>query len=308
LSFTAAVGAVEIAGQQICTAALVDVDASAQVGGFSASGRQVVLGGACLNRLSSGYIGGAVFVTTVGRLSVRTPIIAVDLAAGAGFGVGILSDAIPNVTPLKPFVGFSASAHAGVQAATILRANRHGVLVGASVELEAGVEFNLKTTCSQWHFKAELEAGVGVAASVGEITGAAAIVKVGGELQFAGSIDGQCVARRIGHVLRLPLDVANAVVDAAANAGAGQMLATYELPNRVNTVRVHFYESATELRLNGRGRISAATRGATCDAVLGSCTLRPAGGFAAGSSVDVTVDLHFPDVFGDSRVLFSVPQ
>src|SRR5262249_27229469 len=123
ISFTAAVGVVEVGGERICTAALVDVDAGAHVGPVSARGRQRVLAGACLGRLSNGFLGGAVFVTHVGHETISTPIIAIDFSdrESAGVAVGILSDAPRNVTPLKPFVGFSAGAHAGIHGATLLR-------------------------------------------------------------------------------------------------------------------------------------------------------------------------------------------
>jgi hypothetical protein len=311
LNFTAAVGVVELGGKQICTAALVDVDATARLGSVSASGRQVVLGAACLGKLSSGYIGGAVFVTHVGHASVSTPIVAIDVsgAASVGFGIGILSDTVPNVQPLKPYLGASVGVHAGVGVATILKADKDGIQVGAAVELEAGVGFHLKTRCTEWRFRAELEVGVGAAVSVGAETGAAAIVKVGGELQFAASIDGQCIAKQIVRGLRLPLDAANAVLQGLGNIGAGEMIGNYELTDRVTTVRVYFYETASELRLNAVGRLAATTsNGATCDALFGACTLRQAGGYPAGSFIDVNIDT-FGNGFGSkTRVFASVPR
>ena len=83
-SFTAAVGAVEVNGKQICTGTLVDVEAGASLAGVSLSGRQVVLGGACIGRFSDDYAGGAVFVSTAAGVKVRTPIAAINANACSG--------------------------------------------------------------------------------------------------------------------------------------------------------------------------------------------------------------------------------
>src|SRR5262245_34385381 len=62
LDFTAAVGSVEVDGQKLCTGAIVDIDSNATLGGTSASGRQVVLSGACIEAMRGRpYRGGAVF-------------------------------------------------------------------------------------------------------------------------------------------------------------------------------------------------------------------------------------------------------
>jgi hypothetical protein len=305
-NFTAAVGAFEVGGETLCTATLVDVDAGAQVGGFSASGRQIVLGQACLGRIGD-YVGGGVFVTVAGGVTVRTPVAAIDLsgAASTGFAVGILTDSVKGVKPLRPFVGVSASVGAGIHAATILRTDHRGIQVGAAVEVEVGVGFELRTRCSDIRFKAAAEVGVGVAASVGEITGAAAIVSVGGELQFAATIDGQCVAHEIGEVLALPIEAADAVLQGLADIGAGQPIAVYDLPNGTTTVRVRFPHSASQLRLNAVGFVGATSQdGSTCQALIGACTLQPAAGFRAGEVINVNVDTGLG--FGHHRVLFSV--
>src|SRR6188472_662982 len=60
LEFTSAVGAVVVDGKKVCTAALVDVDAEARIGGVSAKGRQILFGGACIGKLGNGFTGAAV--------------------------------------------------------------------------------------------------------------------------------------------------------------------------------------------------------------------------------------------------------
>ena len=298
--FTAAVGAFEVGGQQLCTAALVDVDAGAQGGGFSASGRQIVMGEACLGRIGN-YIGGGVFVTTVGGVKVRTPVAAIDFsgAASTGFAVGILTDSVKGVRPMRPFVGVEAGV--GIHAATILRTDHRGIQVAASAEIELSAGFEIRTKCSDLRFHAAFEAGAGVQASVGEITGAAAIVKVGGELQFAASINGQCVAHEIGEVLALPIEAADAVINGLADIGAGSPVAVYELTDKVTTVRVEFPMDATELKINAVGFIGATSQdGTTCQALLGPCVLR--GNYRAGEAINVNVDTGVP---GPRRVLFS---
>src|SRR5689334_4377691 len=89
LEFTTSVGAVVVDGKRLCTAALVDVDAGAQIGGFSASGRQIVLGGACVGKLRNGLTGAAVFVTAKNGVSIATPIVALDLQSQASAGLAI---------------------------------------------------------------------------------------------------------------------------------------------------------------------------------------------------------------------------
>jgi hypothetical protein len=299
--FTAAVGVFEVGGQQLCTAALVDVDAGAQVGGVSASGRQIVMGEACLGKIGN-YIGGGVFVTTVGGVKVRTPVAAIDIegAASTGFAVGILTKNVEGVRPMRPFVGVEAGV--GVHAATILTANSHGIQIGAAAEVELSAGFEIRTRCADLRFHAAFEAGVGVQASVGEITGAAAIVNVGGELQFAASINGQCVAHEIGEVLALPIEAADAVINGLADIGAGEPIAVYELTDKVTTVRVEFPTDASELKINAVGFIGATSQdGTTCQALIGACTLR--GNYRAGDAINVNVDTGIP---GPRRVLFSV--
>jgi hypothetical protein len=285
----------------------VDVDAGVKVGGFSAAGRQIVLGEACLGKIGN-YIGGGAFVTAVGGVTVRTPVAAIDFsgAASTGFAVGILTEAPRGVKALKPFVGVSAGVGAGIHVGTILRTDHRGIQVGAAVEVEVGAEFELRTKCADFRFKAAFEAGVGVQASIGEVTGAAAIINVGGELQFAASINGACVAHQIEKVLVLPIEAAQAVLEGLADIGAGNTVAVYELTDKVTTVRVRFPANANELRINAIGFVSATSQdGSTCQALLGPCTLRKASGgsFAAGEAINVNVDIGTPS-FG-RRVLFS---
>src|SRR4051812_26086967 len=69
LEFTSAVGAVLVDGKKVCTAALVDIDAGAKIGPVSASGRQIVFGGACAGKLQDG-VGAAVFVSMQNGISI----------------------------------------------------------------------------------------------------------------------------------------------------------------------------------------------------------------------------------------------
>ncbi len=322
VEFTAAVGVVELEGKQVCTAAVVDVEASASVGPFSASGRQVVLGQACVGALAQAargaFVGGAVFVTHVGDKVIRVPIVAIEAGADAArFAVGILHKSITDIDaaikPLKPFQGWGANA--GVQgrgnAITLLRADSHGVQVGAAAEAAAGAEFGLRTTCTDWRWRAQSQAGAGVAAEAGEVLGAAAIARVNGELQFAGSIDTGCVAAKVSdHIdalrtlIRIPLQAASSVLDAAASIGQGTVIAVYSLTDRVTTVRVYFYEAASEIRFNARGRLSAQIAGgASCSGLIGACTL--AGSFQAGAFVDVQIDTGL-NLFGGASTAVTV--
>jgi hypothetical protein len=181
--------------------------------------------------------------------------------------------------------------------------------VGAAVEVEVGAAFELRTRCSDFRFKAQFEAGVGVQASIGEITGAAAIVNVGGELQFAASIDAQCVAHEIGdvvQVLELPLEAADAVFEGLADIGAGETIAVYDLPSHTTTVRVVIPRAASSLRLNAVGFVSATSQdGATCQALLGACELNDS--YSAGQVLNVNVDTG-TNLTGHHRVLFSVAK
>ena len=101
VEFTSAVGAVLVDGKKVCTAALVDIDASAKIGPVSASGRQIVFGGACVGKLQNG-VGAAVFVSMQNGVSISTPIIGFDFEsqASAGLAVGILGKAVPGAEPI----------------------------------------------------------------------------------------------------------------------------------------------------------------------------------------------------------------
>jgi hypothetical protein len=149
--------------------------------------------------------------------------------------------------------------------------------------------------------------GAGVAASTGEVTGAAAIIKVGGELQFAASIHGACVARQIDKALVLPLEVADAVLQDIANIGAGRPMAIYELTDKLTTVRMKFPAATPEVRFNAIGGVSATDQFRTsCLAPLGPCTLAPGGGYHGGQVVFVNIEIGVPNSTGPRRVLVSV--
>jgi hypothetical protein len=299
IDFTASVGAVVVGGKRLCTAALVDVDAHAQIGGVSASGRQIVVGGACVGKLKNGFTGVAAFVTAKNGVSLATPIVSFDFQsqASAGLAVGILSNKPEDVKPMKLY-GVSGTVTGGIGAATVLKADENGFLVGAAVSARLGVEFGLVTQCTEFHFKAAagITVGAGFAANDDGL-GAAAIVKVNGELRFAASIDAGCIVREIGEGFQTiaigALDAANSVGDAFAQIGSGKFLAVYNQKERRATIKVKFYENAKALRVNAQGRVSASAKGVSCDALLGACELRPAGGFKKGETVDLSVDTHF---------------
>src|SRR5687768_17485985 len=87
VEFTASVGAIVVDGKRLCTAALVDVDAEASINSVSLSGRQVVMGGACIGKLKNGFIGGAAFVTSKTGISLATPILSIDFESQASAGL-----------------------------------------------------------------------------------------------------------------------------------------------------------------------------------------------------------------------------
>jgi hypothetical protein len=313
IEFTSSVGAVVVGGRRICTAALVDVDAGARIGGFSASGRQIVMGGACVGQLRNGLVGAAAFVTSHNGVSIATPIVSLDLEsqASAGLAIGILSNQPEASRPMR-VLGVDATVNAGIHAATVLKADEHGFLVGASVSAHAGVEFNLTTQCSDIHFKAAAGVTVGAGFAAGDDgLGAAAIVKVNGELRFAAHIDGGCVVREIGKGFQTiavgALDAANTVGDTFAQLGRGELIGVYDQKDRVATVRVRFYKSANALLVNAQGHVTASAKGATCSALIGACQLAPTDGFRAGETVDLTVDNFnlFPSRPTGTRIFLS---
>jgi hypothetical protein len=321
VELTSAVGAVVIDGRRVCTAALVDVDAGASINGTSLSGRQVVMGGACIGRLRNGFLGGAVFVTEHNNVSLATPIISVDLQsqASAGLAVGILSDRQADTVPMR-ILGADAAVNAGVHSATILRADDNGLLVAAGVEVHAGVKFDLVTKCSDFHFAARAGAQVGAGFSLSDDgLGAAAIVKVNGELRFAANIDAGCVVREVGGAVALAadatLEAGNAIGDSIALIGAsGTLAAVYGLPAGRTTLAFRVFRNTTEIDLSAQGRLAATTSsGISCSkdlGLLGPCRLH--GNFQAGEVFNVTVDT-FGDILpdhpndpGKTRVYFTL--
>jgi hypothetical protein len=321
--FTASVGAVVIGGKRLCTAALVDVDASASINSVSLSGRQVVMGGACIGKLKNGFVGGAVFVSEANSVSLATPIISIDFEsqAAAGLAVGILSDRPADTQPMR-ILGADASINAGVSRATILRADENGLLVAASAEAHAGVKFDLVTKCTEWHFAAKAGVKVGAGFSLSDDgLGAMAIVKVNGELRFAANVDGGCIVREVQDAARLAvnatLEAGNTLGDAVNLVGASKDLAAvYALPAGKSTVQLHLYRNTNEIKLNGQGRISADTStGLSCSkdlGILGPCRLR--GSFSAGQTIDLTIDTHLdilpdhPDAPGKTRVFVTLDE
>jgi len=304
LEFTSAVGAVLVDGKKVCTAALVDVDAEAKIGSVSAHGRQIVMGGACIGKLSNGLTGAAVFVSQQNGLSISTPIVAFDFEsqAEAGLAVGILGKAIPGAEPLEA-IGATALINAGAHVASVIEANEDGVLVGGAFEIHAGVAFSLKTKCTSLSFAAS--AGISAGASVSlsdDGLGAAAFVKVNGKLHFAAHIDGGCVVRQVGSGLKKiangTLEVANGIGNVLSSIGTADVVAIVHTKERYTTFALRMTENVNEIRINGQGHISAKdSRGASCDKIPvvifgGPCTLESDGGYAKGEYVSITVDTH----------------
>src|SRR5215207_10056089 len=90
----AAVGALVINGERLCTAALIKSEAGAKitVNGkeFSAEGRQVAFGGACVGRLAGkhkDFIGAAAFVGIKNGVTIKTPILSFDFESQASAGL-----------------------------------------------------------------------------------------------------------------------------------------------------------------------------------------------------------------------------
>lgn len=304
VELTTAVGAVVVDGKKVCTATLVDIDASAQIGGVSARGRQIVFGGACIGKLAGGVTGAAVFVSMQNGVSIATPIVAFDFEsqAAAGLGVGILGRKVPGATPIE-VIGTTALVNAGAHTASVIEANEDGVLIGSAVELHAGVAFKLKTQCSSFAFSAQAGFAGGAAVSLQDDgLGAAAFVRVNGKLRFAAHLDGGCVVRRIGdgleHIADATLDAANDVGDFLSSIGTGDVIAVVNTKTRFTTFALRMTEHVNEIRINGQGRISAAdSRGSRCDKLPfivfgGPCTLISEGGYHPGELVTITVDTH----------------
>jgi hypothetical protein len=313
VEFTSSVGAVVVAGQKVCTAALVDVDAGAHVGPISAHGRQIVMGGACIGRFKNGLIGGEAFVTQQNGFQVSTPIIALDLQsqASAGLAVGILSDPIPGAEPV-PVLGVSALVNAGAHVATVLEADKNGFLVGASAEIHAGVAFSLVTPCAQFSFAAQAGVKAGASLSVGKDgLGAAAFVKVDGKLQFAAHIDQNCHTQDFGNgAAPLSSDTLTAAQQISDMAGGAPVLAVLETPQSLTAVTVTLDKDADAILISGTGHISATDQNRTsCDNNSnGPCELHPAGGYKAGQNLAINIDTHQGGLFssgGTARVVIS---
>lgn len=316
--FTSAVGAVVVDGERLCTAALVDVDAEAHAGPVSLAGRQIVMGGACIGKLRRGMTGAAAFVVSRNNLSLATPILAIDFEseAAAGLAVGVLSNRPEDIRPMKLY-GATGSITGAASTATVLRADENGVLVGAGVHVEAGADLAFTSRCSDLRFSAA--AGATVAAGFGasdDGLGAAAIIEVNGELQFAASLDAGCVVRRLhGAIHRLASDTLRTcgeLADQLAQAGQGEQIAVYEQKQRTQIVRVRINNPATTIQVGAFANVSARAIGVrtfdehgpqndtTCSMVAGQCELRPVRGgtgaprgFTAGQYVDVEVTIHF---------------
>ena len=318
VEFTSAVGAVVVDGKKVCTAALVDIDAGARIGGVSASGRQIVFGGACIGQLKDG-VGAAVFVSQQNGVQISTPIIGFDFKsqASAGLGVAILGKAIPGAKPVD-VIGTSALINAGASTASIIEANEDGVLIGTKAEIHAGVEFSLKTQCTSLQFG--VQAGVAVGGSVSlrdDGLGAAAFVKINGKLHFAANIDAGCVVHHIGdavgEIAGDVLDAANDVGNFLSSIGTGDVIAVVGADKQKITFAVRMDQNVKEIRINGQGYISAETDGAKCTKIPlilvgGPCELKPDHGFKKGQLVIIKMDTGlnlFPNSGGIQRFTVS---
>jgi len=323
VELTSAVGAVLVDGKKVCTAALVDVDAGAHIGSVSASGRQIVFGGACIGKLSNGFTGAAVFVSQQNGVSVSTPIVAFDFEsqASAGLAVGILSKPVAGATPLD-VIGTGALINAGAHTASVIEANEDGVLIGSSVEIHAGVAFALSTQCSSLSFAAQAGIAVGAAVSLRDDgLGAAAFVRVNGKLHFAAHLDAGCVVHRVGDGLNKiatgTLDAANDVGNVLSSIGTGDVVAVVHTKTRNTTFALKMTQHVNEIRINGQGHISASdSRGSSCDKIPlvflgGPCTLTSDGGYDRGELVTISVDTHenlFPNSDDGERLTISTAR
>lgn len=307
LEVSSAVGALVVDGKKLCTAALVDVDASARIGSVSAHGRQIVFGGACVGQLSNGNVGAAMFVTQANGVSLQSPIVAFDFQsqAAAGLAVGILGAPVPGATPLDT-VGASALANAGVSTAQVFEADENGVIMGATVNVHAGVAFSLATQCSSFSFAAS--AGVTVGGGVAlrdDGLGAAAFVRINGKLHFAAHIDGQCIADHFGddiaHLGGDVLSSANDVMNALNSLGTGKVIAVVQNHGQEIIVKVKLEENVAAIRVNGQGHIHVQDgNGGVCEKfpllgiVGGPCEVRPLddSGYKKGQVITLKIDTN----------------
>ncbi|MFO0737280.1 MAG: hypothetical protein U0270_15425 [Labilithrix sp.] len=318
VEFTSAVGAVLVDGKKVCTAALVDIDASAKIGPVSASGRQVVFGAACAGKLQNG-VGAAVFVSMQNGVSISTPIVAFDFEsqASAGLGVAILGKAVPGAEPIEA-IGTSALINAGAHVASVIEADENGLLIASSAEIHAGVAFSLKTKCTSFQFAAQAGVAVGGKVSLGDDgLGASAFVKINGKLHFAAHIDAGCVVHQIGDGLHKigdgVLKGANDVGNFLSSIGTGDVVAVVHTKSRYTTFGVRMTEDTKEIRINGQGYIGASdSKGAKCEKVPllvigGPCELSASGGYKKGELVTIKLDTGlnlFPN--GDDGQRFTV--
>ena len=324
LEFTSAVGAVLVDGKKVCTAALVDVDASARIGNVSASGRQILFGGACVGKLANGFTGAAVFVTQQNGLSISTPIVSFDFEsqAEAGLAVGILGRSIPGATPIEA-IGTSALDQRG-RAASRRSSKRTRTASSSAARSRFTRASRSRSRRSARRCSFAASAGISAGASVSlrdDGLGAAAFVKVNGKLHFAAHIDGGCVVRQVGRGLKkvamFPLEVANGVGNVLSSFGTGDVIAVVHTKERHTTFALRMTEHVEKIRINGQGHISAKdSRGASCDKIPlilfgGPCTLESEGGYHKGEFVTITVDTHlniFPNGEEGTRLVISTKK
>jgi hypothetical protein len=326
LEVSGAVGALVVDGKKLCTAALVDIDAGARIGNVSAHARQIVFGGACVGQLSPGNFGAAVFVSQQNGVSISTPIIAFDFKsqASAGLAVGILGAPIQGATPIDA-IGTGALVNAGVSTAQVFQADENGVVIGANVNIHAGVAFSLDTTCADFSFAAQasVSAGAGIALRDDGL-GTAAFVKIGGKIHFAAHIDAACVIDHFGQdVAHLGGDVlatANNMMNALNSFGTGKVVAIVH-PNssKQMTMKLKMTEHVAAIRMNGQGYIHAysgdnGSNGACVKMPLivvgGPCEVRPPddSGYAKGEVVEIIIDTKLNPIVPDELVISTTQE
>jgi hypothetical protein len=320
----AAIGALVVNGERLCTAALVKAEAGAKVRvngvEVEAEGRQIVFGGACVGKLSakhSDFLGAAVFVGQRNGLTIKTPIVSFDFEsrASAGLAVGILAEKSKD-EPIE-ILGLTASAHVGAETAAVFSANEDGLLVGSGFAVSGGFDVALKTKCTS--FKAGAHAAIGASASL-QLADGTALIKVKGKFRLAAyidvKVDGQCIVART-------VERVNAVGDKLNSLGTGDVvsMAYHPGPGR-EAMSVYLDKPVNVLRLNSQGFIRAKAGGTTCTKIPlliagGPCELAPEGGFSRGlHTIEVNLGPDFvPNpakgqlvVFSTADELFAKPQ
>jgi hypothetical protein len=336
--FEAALGYVEVNGTKVCTAALVDVDASAKIGGISAAGRQVAMAGGCAGLLKPGAVGVTAFVTQQNGVAVSTPIVAVQAASktDAAVAIGILAAPLKGVSAIK-IASSAGLASAQGRGAVAYSVTERGVAVSAQGSFAASGQFAFATSCSNVLAKASVSASAGAGAAVGAggIEGLA-FVNVDGQLQLAGHIGVGCRVKKIvrgtvkivGGVVKVVGDVAEGTVVLAANVAGEVLEEAREIGEGISrigegdefigvchapggarevTCKIRLRADRKQIRVNAFGRLAgkldSASAGGTCKDTLtsgfGPCTFSKAGNGAYKAGELITLTMSSADAFGN---------